>query len=223
MLCTHKTTILCQFGLFFGTSLLTHISINSQPFLVGIVSEAAIEIPGVGEEEDDEADGDADDQSTQDEVAVKQPLAPPKAENNLGGRYNLRGDRNRNYNHHYAGKDFVVDNEVGITMTTKDCSEVLETPQMSLKAGLRTFGDDGMKAVEKEMRQLHDRNVMMPVHNQCLTHEQQKKVLAYLMFLKRKRCGKIKGHGCADGHKQRAYITNEESMASMVSTEAVCF
>ena len=38
MLYTHKTTILCQFGLFFVTSLLTHISINSQPFLVGIVS-----------------------------------------------------------------------------------------------------------------------------------------------------------------------------------------
>ena len=35
----HKTTILCQFGLFFVTSLLTHISINSQPFLVGIVSK----------------------------------------------------------------------------------------------------------------------------------------------------------------------------------------
>ena len=34
----HKTTILCQLGLFFVTSLLTHISINSQPFLVGIVS-----------------------------------------------------------------------------------------------------------------------------------------------------------------------------------------
>ena len=32
MLCTHKTTILCQFGLFFVTSLPNHISINSQPF-----------------------------------------------------------------------------------------------------------------------------------------------------------------------------------------------
>ena len=38
VLCMHKTTILCQFGLFFVSSLLTHISINSQPFLVGIVS-----------------------------------------------------------------------------------------------------------------------------------------------------------------------------------------
>ena len=38
----HKTTILCQFGLFFVTSLLTHISINSQPFLVGIVSHTSV-------------------------------------------------------------------------------------------------------------------------------------------------------------------------------------
>ena len=37
----HKTTILYQFG-FFVTSLLTHISINSQPFLVGIVSDLQV-------------------------------------------------------------------------------------------------------------------------------------------------------------------------------------
>ena len=37
MLCMHNTTILFQFGLFV-TSLPTHISINSHPFPVGIVS-----------------------------------------------------------------------------------------------------------------------------------------------------------------------------------------
>ena len=41
------------------------------------------------------------------------------------------------------------------------------------------------------------------------------------MFLKRKRCGKVKGRGCADGRKQRAYIAKEEATAPMVSTEAV--
>ena len=92
---------------------------------------------------------------------------------------------------------------------------------MSLKAGLCTFGDDSMKVVEKEMRQLHDRNMMTPVHKNCLTLEQRKDALAYLMFLKRKHCGKIKGHGCADSRKQRAYITKEESTALTVSTEAV--
>ena len=71
------------------------------------------------------------------------------------------------------------------------------------------------------MRQLHDRDVMKPVYKCSLTPEQRKEALAYLMFLKRKRCGKIKGRGCADGRKQRAYITKEEPTAPTVSTEAV--
>ena len=41
------------------------------------------------------------------------------------------------------------------------------------------------------------------------------------MFFKCKRCGEIKGHGCADSQKQRAYIAKEESTAPTVSTEAV--
>ena len=92
---------------------------------------------------------------------------------------------------------------------------------MSLKAGLCTFGNDGVKAVGKEMRQLHDRGVMAPVHKKCLTPEQRKEALAYLMFLNRKRCGKVKGRGCVDGRKQRAYSAKEESTAPTVSMEAV--
>ena len=41
------------------------------------------------------------------------------------------------------------------------------------------------------------------------------------MFIKRKRCGKIKGCGCADGRKQRTYIAKEDSTAPTVSMEAV--
>ena len=41
------------------------------------------------------------------------------------------------------------------------------------------------------------------------------------MFLKKKRCGTIKGRGCADGRKQRAYVTKEESTSPTISTEAV--
>ena len=39
MLCMHKTTILCQFGLIICHQLPNHISISSHPFLVGIVSK----------------------------------------------------------------------------------------------------------------------------------------------------------------------------------------
>ena len=172
-------------------------------------------------DEDDEASENGDDPPVLDEITGQLSPVPPGEDNSAKGRYNLRSNRNRSYNHRYAGKDFIVDDESGIVMTTESTSEVLETPQMSQKAGLHTFGSHAMKAVEKEMRQLHDRAVMIPVHKKCLTPEQRKEALAYLMFLKCKCCGKIKGCGCADGWKQRAYIAKEESTAPTVSTEAV--
>ena len=41
------------------------------------------------------------------------------------------------------------------------------------------------------------------------------------MFLKKKRCGRIKGRGCADGRPQRAYVPKEDSSSPTVSIEAV--
>ena len=41
------------------------------------------------------------------------------------------------------------------------------------------------------------------------------------MFLKRKRSGKMKGRGCADGRSQRDYITKEESSSPTVSLYAL--
>jgi CO dehydrogenase/acetyl-CoA synthase beta subunit len=75
----------------------------------------------------------------------------------------------------------------------------LATPQMSMKRGIKVFGEDGVAAVKKEMLQLHDWKVMAPKQAKELTPEQKKEALAYLMFLKCKCCGKIKGRGCADG------------------------
>ena len=157
------------------------------------------ETPGVGTGEEDEGSENGNDPPTLDEVTDQQPPAPPREHNNTGTRYNLRSGRSRSYDHRYAGKDCIVEDENDIVMTMEGTGEVLKTPQMSLKAGLRTFGADGMKAVEKEMKQLHDRDIMIPVHKKSLTPEQRREALAYLMFLKRKRCGKIKGRGCADG------------------------
>ena len=130
------------------------------------------ETPGVGENGED----------MDEEEAIDQPPPVPPQRNDRGNRrYNLRSTRGRDYDHQYTGEDFVIDN---VAMTTRGTSKVLEMPQMSLKAGLQTFGNDGVRAVEKEMRQLHDRGVMMPVHKKSLTLEQRKEALAYLMFLK---------------------------------------
>jgi hypothetical protein len=83
------------------------------------------------------------------------------------------------------------------------------------------FGNDGVAAVGTEMRQLHDRTVMQPRHKKELTAEQRRQALAYLMFLKRKRTGLVKGRGCADGRKQRAYTPKEEATSPTIATESV--
>ena len=62
---------------------------------------------------------------------------------------------------------------------------------------------------------------MQPVRRKDLSPAQKREALGYLMFLKKKWCGKIKGQGCADGRKQRAYISKEESTSPTISTEAV--
>ena len=41
------------------------------------------------------------------------------------------------------------------------------------------------------------------------------------MFLKRKRSGKMKARGCANGHPQQEYITKEESSSPNVSLYAL--
>ena len=39
-----------------------------------------------------------------------------------------------------------------------------ETAQMSMKKGLRIFGEQGYATLKKEMQQLHDRKVMHPIN-----------------------------------------------------------
>jgi hypothetical protein len=104
---------------------------------------------------------------------------------------------------------------------TDEDDEPLATPQMSMKKGIKVFGPDGVAAVKKEMLQLHERKVMSPKHAKELTPEQKQEALAYLMFLKRKRCGKVKGRGCADGQKQRAYTPREDAASPTMATESI--
>ena len=72
--------------------------------------------------------------------------------------------------------------------------------QYNIKNRLKIFGDAGMSAMVTEMQQLHDWEVIMiPKHANMLTWEEKQQSLQYLMFMKQKHCGQIRGHGCADG------------------------
>ena len=54
-----------------------------------------------------------------------------------------------------------------------------------------------------------------------MTREQKSAALRYLMFISKKRCGRIKARGCADGRKQRSYMTKEETSSPTVATESL--
>ena len=41
------------------------------------------------------------------------------------------------------------------------------------------------------------------------------------MFITKKRCGRVKARGCADGRKQRDMYSKEEAASPTVSTEAI--
>ena len=93
--------------------------------------------------------------------------------------------------------------------------------QLSLKAGLREWGDRARLAAHSEMKQLHFRETFKPKHWRELTHEQRQTVLESHMFLKEKRTGKIKGRTVAGGNKQRDYISKEDASSPTVATESV--
>ena len=72
--------------------------------------------------------------------------------------------------------------------------------QLSLKVGLKTWGDKALNAVRLEMKQLHFRDTFQPKHWRELSHTQRQTVLESHMFLKEKRDGKIKGRTVAGGN-----------------------
>ena len=99
--------------------------------------------------------------------------------------------------------------------------EHLVLTQMGMNAGIKAFGQPGVDAVLREMKQFHDREVVEPILPSNITKEMKSRALGYLMFLKQKSTGEIKGRGCADGRPQRVYKTKAETSSPTVCTESV--
>ena len=93
--------------------------------------------------------------------------------------------------------------------------------QLSLKAGLKAWKEKGYEGAFSEMKQLHMRDTFRPRHWKELTPEQRAAILESHLFLKKKRCGKIKGRAVAGGNKQRDFISKEDASSPTVATESV--
>ena len=54
-----------------------------------------------------------------------------------------------------------------------------------------------------------------------LSRAEKVKALSFLMFLKEKRSGKLKGRACVNGAPQRSYIRKEDASSPTVANESV--
>ena len=75
--------------------------------------------------------------------------------------------------------------------------------QVSLKQGLKQFGDKGKDATEKELKQLNLRETFIPIDPKNMTKEERLKTLESHLLLEEKRDKTIKGRMVADGSSQR--------------------
>ena len=89
------------------------------------------------------------------------------------------------------------------------------------KAGVRAMGDDAVKAIVKEVKQLDDKETFKPVRRRELTAEQRHGALESITTVTKKRCGRVKGRTCADGRKQREYVSKAEASSPTVSLEGL--
>jgi len=131
------------------------------------------------------------------------PVLPPSLDEHMDAQYgprlhgiNLRPRRMHSYTHRYDHHYLTYHNYLSYEPTF---GTVFLTEQMSLKHGLKMFGESGADAVVAELKQLDYRSVLLPKHNHQLSTQEKRDALCYLMYLKQKRSGHIKARGCADG------------------------
>ena len=93
--------------------------------------------------------------------------------------------------------------------------------QYSYKKGLKKFGQKGLDAAVKELKQLHGRTCFKPRHPNELTPQQRRKAMESLMLLTEKRDGTIKGRKVADGSKQRTWMSKDEAASPTVALESL--
>ena len=119
----------------------------------------------------------------------------------------------------------MMDAEKAAAKMIVECNQMTEslaTPQYGFKKGLQIFGNEGYNTTVKKLKDnLIGRVCVKMLKKHEVSEEVKNKALGYLMFIKRKCCGKVEARGCCNGRPQRLYISKEESSSPTVATHAL--
>jgi hypothetical protein len=90
----------------------------------------------------------------------------------------------------------------------------------NLEQGFCHYGERGKEAAFDKMRQLHARDVFVPVKWESLTDKERDRSMESLTFLVEKNGKQIKAQTCANGSVQRKFMSKEDASSPTVATES---
>jgi len=108
-----------------------------------------------------------------------------------------------------------------VSIIMSQISKESKFAQVSVKEGIKRFGESAINAVLAEFGQLNDQKIFDPKFAHELSGKQKREALNLITLVKEKRCGKIKGRACADGRKQRRYIRKEDVASPTIQLESL--
>ena len=117
---------------------------------------------------------------------------------------------NVNVQHPDAHLDFNAAHVMHIVMT-----------QLSMKAGMKHWGEHGTRAVSKELQQLHHHDTFELVDPKMMTSEDFQEALELHLFLKQKCDNSIKGRMVTDGSKQQTSIMKKDATYPTIALKLV--
>jgi hypothetical protein len=161
--------------------------------------------PGNDEDISLEADGDdGEEEDDQGKRRTGRVRVPPQSWQHL----QARAEDTEEYSSDSAqiiGMTMVQCNTALAGMNDVQASSFLQT--YSLKQGLKNLGKEGIAAVHKEMKQIHDRVVFEPISIEEMTKLEMKRAMESLICLTEKRDETVKAKVCENGSTQQAYIS----------------
>ena len=89
----------------------------------------------------------------------------------------------------------------------------------SINKGIKQFGDQAVKSLEKEMGQMNMRGAFEPIKYENWEDKNKKKIIESLIFITEKQDGTIKSRFCADGRKQQDWLSKEDTSSPTASLE----
>eukprot|EP01040_Poterioochromonas_malhamensis_P008527 gene8527-9228_t len=119
------------------------------------------------------------------------------------------------------GNALQEDPQVALVTWAVQTWEAVVLNTLSVAKGLKEYGLEAEESIQAEFAQLCDKKVFRPVKHGDLMPNQKVRVLRTLMFLKRKRDGRLKSRFCVDGRRQAGFGYELETTSPTVFTESV--